>query len=401
VYLIALLSQPVLARLYSPADFGEFAFLNSVLAILLIASSGRYEAGIVLTRRPQQAKYLFQLAQLVLLGYILLLSTGIYLAPPVVVDYFEKEGSFFSYVWLIPLLVLFSGYWQIVYNWLLRFKKFTQLSYILVSQRLLIFAGALGATLLPFSGNGLILGLLIGFLAIFIISIFIQRQPLIVPVKSLRSYAYHFKDFPLYSVPTLLINLAFVHLPVIWLTFFYNPDNAGNYSLAYTLISVPAAFMDMSLGKMFYINLAQEKKENYYPLLKKHCRYYVIMLLPAVLIAFLWGKPLMLLLLGSNWGEAGKILSTIAPLMLIRGLSTLFMYVLAVIRRQSFSLILQVYQLAIWVLAFAIGLYFQDILISLKLAVLFSALLLIYTILKVLPLIYSSHDSHSHRTLAK
>ncbi len=400
VQLIGLLSQPVLARLYSPAHFGEFAFLNSILAILLVASSGRYEAGIVLSRRPGHAKRLFQLAQLVLLGYVLLLTLGVFVAPPMLLNYFEKQGFSLSYLWLIPLLVLSTGYWEIVYNWLVRFQKYSQISISLITQRLLIFGGALVAIVLPIPGNGLIFGLLVGSLGIFITAFFLQKEPLRIPLKGFKSYAHHFREFPSFSVPTLGLSLFIQHLPILCLGYFFGSKAAGEYSMAFTFCMVPLSCLSMSAGKILYERLAQSKTEQQDAILKKVCMLYTIILLPIAILLFFRGEPLTVFLLGRNWQEAGKITSAIAPLMLVQGLLGCFMTALTVYRKQKTGLMLQTGRLIMWCVCLWVGILKQDVILSLKLVSMLSVLHLILTASIVRTITKSRIDSHSNRALA-
>ena len=46
---------PVLTRLFSPEEFGAFAFFASIISILLVFSSGRYEQAIVLPKEDKDA----------------------------------------------------------------------------------------------------------------------------------------------------------------------------------------------------------------------------------------------------------------------------------------------------------------------------------------------------------
>lgn len=400
LHLIALFSQPLLTRLYSPAQFGEFAFFNSIMAIIFIAASGRYEAGIVLTKTPAQAGRLFQLSQYVLIAYTLSIVIFLIMIPEYSKQWFFDKGFTPFYLWAIPAMIIFSGYWQIVNNWLIRFQKFSMISLTLFIQRIVILMAALAAFYLPVPGNGLIFSMFIGFLVIFMGSVFIKPPPFEASFRNIKQYAFHFRDFPFFSAPTLFINLFMIHLPVLWITFFYSKENAGSFSLAYTLISVPVQFLHVSLGQIFYQRLAQTRKSLRYPLLLRYCKLFILFLIPGAIIATIFGEQLCRIFLGDNWSETGKMVSIMALLMIIQGLSGLFMYVINVMRKQQLSLLLQIVQFMLWITAFSAGLYFHDIFLSLRLIVILSALHLVYTIFWVKKLILSSHDSYSHRTLA-
>lgn len=400
IHLVALLSQPLLARLYSPGQFGEFAFFNSIMSIIFIASSGRYEAGIVITKKPEQAKGLFQLSQFILIIYAVIILGFSFSAPENFQGWLLEKGVTPFYFWSIPAMIIFTGYWQIVNNWLIRFQKFSLISLTLLAQRMAILLAALAAYHFSIPGNGLIFSLLIGFGVIFIISVFVKPPSFKFSYRNIMRYASHFKDFPAFSVPTLYLNLLVTHLPVLWITFFYNLENAGAFSLAYSFILVPVQFIHISLGQIFYQKLAQTQKSLRFNLLIKFCKIFTFFLFPAVLVVAFFGEKICYFFLGENWNETGKIFSTMALLMLIHGLSGLFIYVINVSRRQQLNLIVQAIQLVFLVIAFSIGLYFHNIYLSIKLLVFFSTLNLIFTVHKVLKFIDSPTNTYKGRKIA-
>ena len=400
VHIVALLSQPLLARLYSPAQFGEFAFFNSIMAIIFISASGRFEAGIVLTKKAEQAGRLFQLSQYALILYTLATVIALFLIPENLKQWLFEKGFTPFYLLSVPAMVLFTGYWQIVNNWLIRFQKFSLISLSLFIQRIVILLAALTAYYLHIPGNGLIFSVFIGFGTIFILSVLFKSPPFSATFRSLKHYAYHFRDFPIFSVPTLFLNLLMIHLPILWITFFHSKENAGAFSLAYTLVSVPVHFLHISLGQIFFQRLAQTKKFLQYDFIIKYCKLFVFFLFPAVLVATFFGEQLCMILLGDKWSETGKMVSIIALLMLIQGLSGLFMHVIEVMRKQKFGMILQVIHLILWIIAFSTGFYFKDVFLSLRLMVLLSSFHLIYNFLWVKKQFISTNDPYSNCTLA-
>lgn len=388
VQLIGLVSQPVLARLYTPAQFGEFAFFNSLLAILLIASSGRFEEAIVLSRRPYQAKRVFQLSQLFLGGYFVLTCLLIFLLPDSLQEWMMSQGLSPSTFYLIPFLILCSGYWQIVQNWLVRFRKYSQISSALLLQRVLIFLATVVLGFIPFKGNGLIAGLGVGAVAIMGASLFLHREKIAAPFRHLRHYAAHFRQFPLFSLPSLYFFLFNQHLPVLWLNYFYNTGITGLYSMATTLIMLPLGALRMSVGQIYYERLAQAKQQEVLPLIRQSFYSHLIILLPFSLFIFLSGESLTTFLLGDKWAETGLMAKLLAPAVLFQGLGSSLSVAFDTFRKQSVSLLLQVIQLVFCLSALLAGYFYSDLFLSLKLMSLFSLLhffllsFMLYSILK-------------------
>ncbi|MEI3153686.1 MAG: hypothetical protein V8S95_00110 [Odoribacter sp.] len=76
--LIPILASLILARLYSPEDFGTWGIFSSYATMLAIIGGGRYEAVIVHAKRRVDAINLFVLSVLILclLSFVFLLLIG-------------------------------------------------------------------------------------------------------------------------------------------------------------------------------------------------------------------------------------------------------------------------------------------------------------------------------------
>ena len=386
VQLIALLSQPVLARLYSPAQFGEFAFFNSLLAILMVAASGRYESGIVLTRRKQHSKRLFQLGQLCLLAYALFVGLSLLVLPERLLQSMPGRSFPHMYLWLLPPLILCAGYWELVHNWLVRFQQYSKISTVLLVQRLLILGGAIVAVTLPLPVNGLIVGLIVGAVGTLALSFYLQKEPIHMPLKGIKTYALHFREFPLFSVPSLYLLLLVQHLPVLWISKYFDQPVTGAYTMAFTLVMFPMMGLMMSAGEVYYQKLAQSKFTDHPAIIRKNLWAFVLMLAPFSLLIFLWGEPLMMWLLGEDWQQAGKIASLLAPLGLFQGISSLLSIPLSVFRKQSVALLLQGLRLLFLFTALALGYLQQDVYLMMKMISLGSFLHLVVVAWTMYPL---------------
>lgn len=392
VQVIGLISQPVLARLYTPSQFGEFAVLNSLLAILLVASSGRYESGIILTRRIHNAKRLFQVCQIALICYLGILVTAGFLLPASELESWAAKNNFpVFYIWLIPVMILFSGYWQILEKWLIRLRKYSQISLALISQRILIFTGAITLAFFPFNINGLIIGQLIGFTGIFIFSIFLHREPLRIPLKATRAYAYSFREFPFYSVPSLYILLFIYHLPVLWISYYSNKELTGYYNMAFTLVMLPLTALSMSTADIYYERLVRSDNQRQYVLIQKSLLFVTAILFPFAVLIFFHGETLTVLLLGPEWQKAGYIASLLSPFVLFQGLCSCLTIPLNIYRKQSLALLFQILKLAFWILAFWTGYYLGDFYLSFKLVSFFSLVHLAITAGVMYPIIKKKH----------
>ncbi|MDP4274087.1 MAG: hypothetical protein Q8907_07400, partial [Bacteroidota bacterium] len=60
--IIPLLAYPVLTRLYQPSDFGTLALFTSIVGILSVMATGRYELSVILPKRDEDAAGLLVLS---------------------------------------------------------------------------------------------------------------------------------------------------------------------------------------------------------------------------------------------------------------------------------------------------------------------------------------------------
>jgi len=64
---IAFLMLPVVARLYTPVQFGEYSLFISIASVIAVIASGRYELSIVLIKKDINAFNLFAICSLLII----------------------------------------------------------------------------------------------------------------------------------------------------------------------------------------------------------------------------------------------------------------------------------------------------------------------------------------------
>ena len=149
---LSIVAAPLLTRLYTPDDFGIVVVYTSILAIIGIVASLRYELAIPLPESDQAAENIVALSLLVALGVamlsgIVVLFFGEYLARLLGVPILE------SYLWLLPIGVLFRGVITTFNYWTIRTKQFL----ILAGTKLHQSASTLVVQLLSYKAGGLAL----------------------------------------------------------------------------------------------------------------------------------------------------------------------------------------------------------------------------------------------------
>ena len=128
---VALFTMPIVARLFTPEDFGVAAVFASISGLAATISSLRYELAVVLPERESAAQLLLAFTYRVLLCFCLamLLLIAAYELSDATIATLDLLGY---WIWLLPLSVLFTGAIAVQESWLTRQKSFKAASTALV-----------------------------------------------------------------------------------------------------------------------------------------------------------------------------------------------------------------------------------------------------------------------------
>lgn len=262
--IIILITTPLLARLYSPSDFGLLAVILAAAGILVPFSTLRYETAILIKDDDNPPGSLLTLGLIILCIFVLFLLLIRNLANPLLqdIDFGVLERN---RLWIfITLYVFILGLNSLFSSWHIRFQRYRIISTgrilqasstVFIQIYLSTTQGALGLVYGQLSG----LILFAGFMAIFI---FILDRKYICDLRSIKNIkhvAIKHKNFPLYSTWSALLNGTTNNLPSILFAKLFTPAIAGYYSMAIRLIRNPLVI----IGQSVYQVTAQHAGENY------------------------------------------------------------------------------------------------------------------------------------------
>lgn len=359
---IALFTMPIVARLFSPSDFGVAASFLSVIGIVSSPASLRYETALVLPKVESEATELLALANRILLFVCLLMVVflAIYDIAGFRWPFLELLGS---WMWLLPLGVLLTAGLQIQESWLARQEAFklvaasTALGSAVTSGVRLIAGFVSGTTVI-----GLIGGNLLGLLGRFIL----QKTATLssaratfsrIDLSETRRIASHYSDFPRLNAPAGLINALGQNLPVLLFGVMYAPAVAGFYAMANRLSQVPISIVANSVRRVFLQKAAAINNRN--ASLSKAFFLATGGLAVAGILPFgcLWffGQPLLEWLLGERWHDAGRYLEIMAPWLLMLWITAPSNPVFVVLRKQHVWLTMQVWLTFLRLAAFGLA----------------------------------------------
>jgi O-antigen/teichoic acid export membrane protein len=309
---IPILLQPILRRYYSAEVFGAYSVYLSLVGILAIVASFKYELAIILPKSDKSAVNVFFLTLFINLSFSILLFIIILIWQKKLLLFFNLSEEFTYYLYFVPLGIFFYNLYQSITNWLVRKKGF-----FAVSLNKFIRRGIEGLSQLIFKylkvAQGIIFGDLIGHVANLISGFYQGRKAGLryssVSISKLKYVATKYSDFPKYNViPSFMSACSFL-LPAILINKFFSAEYTGYFDLSKMLLSVPLALISTSLSNVLLQNMT-EKFQGNKSLLKDLILVFGIVIsicvVEIVVISF-FGVGIFKFFFGASWGFSGEI----------------------------------------------------------------------------------------------
>ncbi len=359
---ISLLLMPVVARLFTPHDFGIAAQFIALVGISTQVASLRYEVAIALPKSEAEAQQVAAVACTVLPAFCLLLLLAI--------AAIESAGlslggldNLGRWVWLLPVVVLLGSAQDIQESWLARERKFGAISGSVVLDVAVGQATRIGSGLLTGSS---VTGLIAGFVAGNVSRLVAQGRASAAGLRTafrdmswsvLRDVARRYSDFALLNAPAGLLYSLTQNLPVLAFGIMFSPATAGFVAMAHRLSRMPIQIVATSVRRVFLQKAAQVHNRGDSLRRAFTLTALGLLVLGTVPAAVLWlyGEPLLGWILGARWAEAGRYLEIIAPWVLSAWASAPCNALFIVLRRQRAWLALLVGTTALRAGSFFVG----------------------------------------------
>ncbi|MEK6268205.1 MAG: oligosaccharide flippase family protein [Planococcus sp. (in: firmicutes)] len=366
--IITMLISPIITRLYGPEAYGQMGIFISFCFLIIPIAALTFPYALVLAQNDREAKGLARISLYISVGVALFFAAVLYLFSDWIANVFHLE-MIISLFYLIPLVVLFSGYLQILEQWLIRKEQFLLTARVEVVQAIALQGSRVGIGFFYPTAFILIVSWSLGLAFKSLLfrslshksaqsSISFAKQPDI----SLRNLVKKYRDFPMYRAPQSLLYSFSETLPLLLLAGFFGPASAGFYSIGRTVLNVPANLINKAIGDVFYqrFTVAAQKKENLSSLLiKASLALGVVGILPFGSI-MLFGPEIFVLVFGEEWivgGEYGRWIALWLFFVLMAKPSTV---ALPVLSAQGFHLVYTFVMVLVWIGGLSIGAFVFD-----------------------------------------
>lgn len=255
---VTLAFTPITTRLYGPEAYGLQGLFFSVVGLLATTAALGYPMAMILPREDAQARAIGRLSVYIGTAVSVVVAVLFVIASDSLLALLNAE-ALSGFVLLIPLAMFISVVASVQGSWLIRKKAFGFAAKYGVYRSFALGVGKVGIGLVHPSGILLIVANLVGQVAGTLLTNFGWRKsqkdlPEARPVErqKLVALALAHKDFPLLRTPQTFINALSRNLPVILLSTYFGVAAAGQYSLALSVLIMPASLIGGSVMSVFY-----------------------------------------------------------------------------------------------------------------------------------------------------
>ncbi|MFH1547237.1 MAG: oligosaccharide flippase family protein [bacterium] len=357
---VYLLFYPILTRIYSTANFGEYAIFISFLSIFSVLATGQYEIPILLPKEEKSLKHLTFGAVFISVVMSIVITIILLLAAPLL----ERYDYFHSY-WMVGFLgisIFIYAFYQVQFYLSLRNKDFKSLAFINILNvgSSIVFQWLLSKTVL--AGQGLIIGYMGGTLiATFLLylknrEIFILDDDSKDMFKEIKKQLIRYKKFPLFNLPATFVNLTANQVPQLLLNSF-GTSVVGQFSLSQRVLGSPITLFSTSVSHVFKERASSDYRN------KGNCRgifvqtfksLFLISIVPFMLI-FIFAPMLVPIIFGSEWDTAGSYIRALTLMYFFKFTVSPLTYVIVVAERQNLNLLLQTVLLVLSIISIQLG----------------------------------------------
>lgn len=352
---LPIMVSPLITRLCTPADLGEFSVWLGVIAITSTVATLRLEAAMILDHDSDDQQTCFSVVAYSSTVFAILITLLAVLAHVIGIPEAKKMS------WL-AVLTIGIGAWLMAYNQAVvayatsynAFRKSAMAKIcgagtVALGQLILLFVGA--------GGEGLFAGQLLGWSIGLAMAIFLLSPPrpsiALAPTRPQLKYLRKHELFWRFSLPASLLNIVAGRFPLFLIGAKYGLVAAGLFALTERILTAPASLLAASVLEVFKRQAVHEYQT------LGNCRkafahtFKALVLLgfaPALLI-YLFAPALCAWVFGEPWREAGEFARILAPLYFLNFVASPLSYVFPVAGKQKVEL---VWQVALFIATFSV-----------------------------------------------
>lgn len=344
---IGMLAMPFITRLYGPEAFGALGAFTALATAVIPIAALTYPIAIVLAKTDQEAQEIGGMSLIIssLFACLILLLIIFFGEQLSVLLKLQEIGHF---IYLIPLVMVFSVLLQIARQWAIRKQDYRRIANTAIAQAVVVNGSKLVIGLFHPVAIVLITTYVFGqlfqaMLLLFKESVVLFKVTFNLSWRRCKVIAKKYYDFPLFRAPQVALNAFSESMPVLFFTVLYGPAAAGYYSLARVALGIPAALIGQSVSDVFYPRFVKADQDGApkRPLLLKATIGLIAIGFFPYLFVFIFGPWLFSFVFGVDWQMAGEFARWLSFWLFATLFTRPVIAAIPVLKMQSFFLIFE------------------------------------------------------------
>jgi len=307
---IPVLVQIFLRRVFDAEIFGVYAVFLSIVSIIVVFASLRFELAIVLPQKDKDASSILVLSILISLTINIIIALIFLFFNKSLCALFNIPNSYSKWIYLIPISAFLLGAYQSLNYYLIRKQAFKSSALNKIWRRLIegIIHVLFGVLKIPI---GLVIGDIAGSMANNISGLIQSLKNKIsfkeLTLKNIKYNAKRYNSFPKYQALPALLNTFSLLAPILFISNIYSSADTGYFDLSRNVLILPVTLMATAISQVLMQRLSTliQQKYSIKKLIYNIIKATTIIYIPLIVIMLIAGETLFSFVFGSNWALSG------------------------------------------------------------------------------------------------
>ena len=247
-----------------------------------------------------------------------------------------------SYLYLVPVVVLFTGLAQTLNYWFSRKKSFRKVSIARIVQSTTASGTGIGAGFMKAGAFGLISAQVLGNISAafyFILRFFRTGRNQLNSISrvEMKTMASRYSEFPRINAPYIFADTAQYSGISFLIAYFFDNIMLGYYSRTFRILTVPLSFICSAISHIFYQKASVIYRDggNLRKFSLQTLIGTVLVGFPIFLVIILWGPEIFAFILGQPWRPAGVYAQILSPWIFMKFISQPLTQIPVILNKQK------------------------------------------------------------------
>lgn len=303
--IISFLSNIVLARLLTPADFGYIGMLMVFIAVSTSFVDGGFGSALIQKSKPTQEDYSTVFYWNIFLSIVL--YTILYFCAPLIADFYKMD-ILTKILRVEGVILIINALTIIQFNKLRKTMQFKKIAYVNITAAII---SVIVAIIYAYYGGGVWAlvwqQIVLGIVSVIMLFIVMPWKPSLL--FSMESFKGLFK-FGSFILLSSIINTIANNISALIVGRFFSAGTLGYLSQAQKLENVASTSIASTVEQVTY-PLLVEVKDNYARMAQVLRSFNLMLLacvLPAMMVIIIAAAPIIIFLFGEKWLPSAEIL---------------------------------------------------------------------------------------------